>query len=313
MAHILIVEDEQSINDLIAMNLELVGHTSQQAFAGDEALGYIKQHTYSLIIMDIMLPGLDGFALMEHIPESTPVIFLTAMSNLADRVKGFKLGADDYIVKPFETIELLARIEAVLRRTHQVSHVFSLDNTVVNLESRTVTVDGNEIEHSTVGNAVEHYRIDVSSLEPMLAVPPAPTQVQTVKSLEGKKITAAIIGGCSAGRLEDMLVCASVLKDQTVHPDVTLIITPASSTIANTMDEMGLTSILRNSGAVIMPPGCGPCPGKHFGLLSPQDVAVTTTIRNSPGRMGSEEAEIYLASPLTVAHSALKGEITKPV
>lgn len=146
MAHILIVEDEQSINDLIAMNLELVGHTSQQAFAGDEALGYIKQHTYSLIIMDIMLPGLDGFALMEHIPESTPVIFLTAMSNLADRVKGFKLGADDYIVKPFETIELLARIEAVLRRTHQVSHVFSLDNTVVNLESRTVTVDGNEIE-----------------------------------------------------------------------------------------------------------------------------------------------------------------------
>lgn len=172
---------------------------------------------------------------------------------------------------------------------------------------------GNEIEHSTVGNAVEHYRIDVSSLEPMLAVPPTPTQVQTVKSLEGKKITAAIIGGCSAGRLEDMLVCASVLKDQTVHPDVTLIITPASSTIANTMDEMGLTSILRNSGAVIMPPGCGPCPGKHFGLLSPQDVAVTTTIRNSPGRMGSEEAEIYLASPLTVAHSALKGEITKPV
>jgi DNA-binding response OmpR family regulator len=96
--------------------------------------------------MDIMLPGLDGFALMEHVPESTPVIFLTAMGKLADRVKGFKLGADDYIVKPFETIELLARIEAVLRRTNQSNHVFSLDNTVVNLESRTVTVEGREIE-----------------------------------------------------------------------------------------------------------------------------------------------------------------------
>lgn len=146
MAHILIVEDEKAINDLIAMNLELVGHTSQQALAGDEALEYINKHTYSLIIMDIMLPGLDGFDLMKHVPERTPVIFLTAMGNLADRVKGFKLGADDYIVKPFETIELLARIEAVLRRTHQELNVFTLDNTVVNLASRTVTVEGREIE-----------------------------------------------------------------------------------------------------------------------------------------------------------------------
>lgn len=146
MAHILIVEDEKAINDLIAMNLELVGHTSQQALDGDQALEYIRKHTYSLIIMDIMLPGLDGFDLIEHVPERTPVIFLTAMGNLADRVKGFKLGADDYIVKPFETIELLARIEAVLRRTHQELNVFTLDNTVVNLASRTVTVEGREIE-----------------------------------------------------------------------------------------------------------------------------------------------------------------------
>lgn len=156
------------------------------------------------------------------------------------------------------------------------------------------------------------YTIDVSVIEPMLAVPPDPTKVQPVKELEGKKISVAIIGGCSAGRLEDMIISASVLKDKKIHPEVTLIITPASSKIANEMDEMGLTSILRNSGAVLMPPGCGPCPGKHFGLLSPQDVAITTTIRNSPGRIGSEEAEIYLASPLTVATSALHGVITKP-
>ncbi|MGC7871395.1 response regulator transcription factor [Desulfosporosinus sp. SYSU MS00001] len=146
MAHILIIEDEKSISDLIAMNLELVGHTSQQAYNGPEALNYMKQNTYSLIIMDIMLPGLDGFTLMEYVSENTPVIFLTAMGSLSDRVKGLKLGADDYIVKPFETIELLARIEAVLRRTHRSTNTFSLDNTVVNLESRIVTVDNKEIE-----------------------------------------------------------------------------------------------------------------------------------------------------------------------
>jgi DNA-binding response OmpR family regulator len=83
---------------------------------------------------------------MKYVSESTPVIFLTAMGNLSDRVKGLKLGADDYIVKPFETIELLARIEAVLRRTQRASNIFSLDGTVVNLESRVVTVNGSEIE-----------------------------------------------------------------------------------------------------------------------------------------------------------------------
>ena len=146
MAHILIVEDEESLSDLIAMNLSLVGHTSAQVYDGNEALDYVKQNTYSLIIMDIMLPSLDGFALIEHVPEDTPVIFLTAMGNLSDKVKGLKLGADDYIVKPFETVELLARIDAVLRRTHRAVNIFSLDDTIVNLDSRVATVNGSEVE-----------------------------------------------------------------------------------------------------------------------------------------------------------------------
>lgn len=151
--------------------------------------------------------------------------------------------------------------------------------------------------------------INVDSLDPMVAVPPEPTSVSPLKDLVGKKISVAIIGGCSAGRLEDMMAAAEVLNGHSVHPDVTLIITPASSKIANEMDKMGLTAVLRNSGAVIMPPGCGPCPGKHFGVLSKGDVAITTTIRNSPGRIGSKEAEIYLASPLSVARAAIKGVI----
>jgi len=146
LAHILIVEDEQSINDLIAMNLELVGHSSDQVYDGNEALESLKKNAYSLIVMDIMLPGLDGYNLIQHVDQSTPVIFLTAKGNLSDRVKGLKLGADDYIVKPFETVELLARIDAVLRRIQRASPVFSLDGTVVNLDSRVITVNGSEIE-----------------------------------------------------------------------------------------------------------------------------------------------------------------------
>ncbi len=128
------------------MNLAFVGHTSDQAYDGNEALEFIKQNAYALILLDIMLPGMDGYALMPDVPEDTPVIFLTAMGNLSDRVKGLNLGADDYIVKPFETVELLARIDAILRRTHRSIGLFSLDGTVVNLSSRVVTVDGSEIE-----------------------------------------------------------------------------------------------------------------------------------------------------------------------
>lgn len=156
------------------------------------------------------------------------------------------------------------------------------------------------------GNVIS---INVGFIEPMAAVPPEPTSVKPLRELKGKRITAAIAGGCSAGRLEDMKVIAEVLKGNTVHPEVTLIITPASSIIANEMDRLGLTCILRESGAVIMPPGCGPCPGKHFGLLSENDAAITTTIRNSPGRIGAKGAEIYLASPLSVARAAIKGVI----
>jgi DNA-binding response OmpR family regulator len=146
VAYILVVEDEKSINDLIAMNLSLVGHTSNQAYDGNEALDLLQQNTYDLVIMDIMLPEIDGYSLMQFVPEESPVIFLTARGNLSDRVKGLNLGADDYIVKPFETVELLARIQAVLRRTHRSPGIFSVDGTVVNLESRTVTVEGCEIE-----------------------------------------------------------------------------------------------------------------------------------------------------------------------
>jgi len=143
----------------------------------------------------------------------------------------------------------------------------------------------------------------------MIAVPPSPNEVRFVRELEGTTVTMAIAGGCSSGRLEDMEVIAEVLKEQSVHPDVTFVITPASREVAKEMDNKGLSALIRDRGAIIMSPGCGPCPGKHFGVLAEGDVAITTTIKNIPGRIGSSQADIYLASPRTVAQAAVKGVI----
>lgn len=144
MANILIVEDERAIADLIAMNLKLVGHRTHQIHNGNEVMGHIQSDQPDLIILDVMLPGKDGFELMKEIaPFNIPVIFLTAKEELVDKITGLKLGADDYIVKPFEILELLARIETVLKRYRINESIFVLDNLKVYIDEH-VTVLGNE-------------------------------------------------------------------------------------------------------------------------------------------------------------------------
>lgn len=147
MANILIVEDEKSISDLIVMNLKLAGHTCRQVFDGEEAIRMVKDWQMDLVLLDVLLPYQDGFSLMEQkVFGDKPVIFLTAKNTTADKVKGLKLGADDYIAKPFEAVELLARVEAVLRRTGLSQCVFEIGSTAVYLEKRTATVDGIPVE-----------------------------------------------------------------------------------------------------------------------------------------------------------------------
>ena len=147
MEKVLIVEDEKLINDLILMNLKLVGYECRQAFNGNEAVMLLEAERPDLVLLDVMIPYQDGFTLMEQkVFEDIPVIFLTAKGHLRDKVKGLKLGADDYIVKPFEAIELIARIEAVLRRTKPMNKVFSIGNTMIYLDEHMVTVDGNEVK-----------------------------------------------------------------------------------------------------------------------------------------------------------------------
>jgi len=147
MAKILIVEDDKAINELIAKNLKLVGHSYIQVFNGADAITTAFENPVDLILLDIMLPGLNGFEVIKKIP-FTPVIFITAKDGLEHRLNGLSLGADDYIVKPFEMLELLARIEAVLRRTQKHSTSFSLDNAEIDLTSRTIKVSGTTIDLS---------------------------------------------------------------------------------------------------------------------------------------------------------------------
>ena len=143
MAKILIAEDERAINDLIKLNLTLVGHKCEQVFDGAAALESALSEQYDLVILDVMLPKLSGFEIIGQI--KTPVIFVTARVSVEDRLRGLKLGADDYIVKPFEILELVERVKAVLRRTKGESEVVEFDGIRIEFDTRRVYRDGIEV------------------------------------------------------------------------------------------------------------------------------------------------------------------------
>ncbi|MCD9025316.1 response regulator transcription factor [Cohnella silvisoli] len=144
---ILIVEDDIHISKIIKMNLNIVNYATTEVYDGLAALEAVKREKFDLILLDVMIPLLDGFALMEKIqPYRIPVIFLTAKNSVYDKVNGLKLGADDYMVKPFEAIELLARIETVLRRYGKEERVMEFHNIQVDLDKREATIQGKPVE-----------------------------------------------------------------------------------------------------------------------------------------------------------------------
>ena len=145
MAKILVAEDEQPINELITRNLNLVGHMVDQVFDGQNALEKINSDNYDLVLLDVMLPEMSGFEVKQNMDSDISVIFVTAKGDLSDRLEGLGLGADDYISKPFAILELLARVEAVLRRTHKDEKKFEYSGVEVRLDSHQVFVDGNEV------------------------------------------------------------------------------------------------------------------------------------------------------------------------
>ena len=146
MIHILIVEDEKPISNLIRLSLKKAGYDCTCAFDGAEAADILEQRRFDLILLDVMLPEIDGFSLMEYIrPMEIPVIFLTAKNAVNDRVKGQELGAEDYLVKPFEIIELLARVNVVLRRYNKTAAELRVGGLVIDTQAMLVSRDGETI------------------------------------------------------------------------------------------------------------------------------------------------------------------------
>ena len=147
MEKILIIEDEEPISELIKINLSMVGYEVYQAMDGEEGLNCIKNNQYDLVILDIMLPKMDGYQLLPKILEKNiPVILLTAKDSLKDRVTGLNMGAEDYITKPFEGIELIARVKVVLRRSGKEEKMKGFEDILIAYDKRKVYKAGEEVE-----------------------------------------------------------------------------------------------------------------------------------------------------------------------
>ncbi len=158
----------------------------------------------------------------------------------------------------------------------------------------------------------DELEIETGKIEPQVAKPHSVDNVCSVREVEGVEVDQVFLGSCTNGRLEDLEAAARILRGKRVKEGVRMIVTPASRRVFLSALEEGLIEIFLKAGCVVGSPGCGACMGGHVGILGPGEVCISTSNRNFLGRMGSEQAKIYLASPLTAAASALTGRITDP-
>ncbi|MHB1004318.1 MAG: 3-isopropylmalate dehydratase large subunit [Chloroflexota bacterium] len=154
--------------------------------------------------------------------------------------------------------------------------------------------------------------LNAGDLTPLVACPPDVGNVHPVEAVEGTPLDEVFVGTCTNGRLEDIAIAAGIVSGKKVHRFTRMVVTPASKEIYLAALERGYITTLMEAGAIVCNPGCGPCLGRHQGVLGPGERALTTMNRNFTGRMGDPTAEIYVASPATAAASALEGRIVDP-
>ncbi|MFW6309261.1 MAG: aconitase/3-isopropylmalate dehydratase large subunit family protein, partial [bacterium] len=228
-----------------------------------------------------------------------------------------KLGQDAAVYKAIEfqgsvveqmpVAERMVLCNMAVEMGAQTAYIQPDSKTLAFLEGR-VEKDFDIPETDTDFSYQEVYNFDISNLKPVAAVPDSIDNVWEINTLnEPVKIDQVFIGTCTGGRLNDIKTAAFILEGKNIEKNVRLIIIPASREVYRKAIEKGYIQSLINSGATISNPGCGPCLGAHQGVLAPEEVCLTTSSRNFPGRMGSTEADIYSVSPATAAISALKG------
>ena len=159
---------------------------------------------------------------------------------------------------------------------------------------------------------LQRVELDAAEVEPQIACPPAIDNVKDLSAVEGLQLDEVFIGSCANGRLEDLAIVARYFEGRQVHPRTRTMVVPGSKKIYMEALKAGYIESFMRAGAIVMNAGCGPCLGRQHGVLAPGERALSTSNRNYPGRMGSANAEIYLASPAVAAASALAGAIADP-
>jgi len=174
------------------------------------------------------------------------------------------------------------------------------------------TVDPHEWQGDDDAHYRATHRFDAAALSPQVAPPPSPANAEPVEAYKGERINVAYVGACTGAKLTDLKMAAEVLKGRRVADGVRLMVAPASRRETATAAADGTLAALLDAGAIMLPSGCGACAGYGTGVLAEKEVCISTTSRNFKGRMGAKSANIYLASPYTVAAAAVAGEISDP-
>jgi homoaconitase/3-isopropylmalate dehydratase large subunit len=192
--------------------------------------------------------------------------------------------------------------------------VFFVDDVTKNFLKSIGAQDNNysEIKPDEDAKYSQTLEYHLNDVKPVIACPHSVDNVKNVSELKGMKVDQCFLGTCTNGRISDLRIAARFLKDKIVHPDTRLLVIPASKDVYKQALDEELISVFVDAGAMILPPGCGPCLGAHQGALAPGEKCLSTANRNFKGRMGCKDAEIYLSSPATVAVSAINGEISDP-